>query len=205
MSAPSFDVAMGHRLRREREDRGLTAADVALLAADRLSLGWDRSTVTRIELGQRQLLAGELVLLAVLYDAPVADLLPDERCELSPAVIAVPAAAAKTVEWQQRVALADTVTATDALSVLTTTATATAALSVTKYRADDATVKAAHRLGVDPSAVAAAAIQLWGRGLTAERDRRVEAMPGESPQSRGRRRGHVTRELVEDLRRSLGA
>jgi len=205
MGAPSFDVAMGHRLRREREDRGLTAADVALLAVDRLGLGWDRSTVTRIELGQRQLLAGELVLLAVLHDVPVVDLLPDERCELSPAVSAVPAAAAKTVEWRQQVALTDTATSTDTLSVLRTAATAAATLSVTKHQADDATVKAAHRLGVDPAAVSVAAVRLWGRGLTAERDRRVEAMPGESPQSRGRRRGHVTRELVEDLRRSLGA
>src|SRR5664280_496730 len=118
MGAPSFDVAMGHRLRREREDRGLTAADVSLLAVDRLGLSWDRSTVTRIELGQRQLLAGELVLLAVLHGVPVVDLLPDERCELSPAVTAVPAAAA-----------------------LVTTATATATASVVKHQADDATVK----------------------------------------------------------------
>src|SRR5664280_725457 len=159
MGAPSFDVAMGHRLRREREDRGLTAADVALLAVDRLGLGWDRSTVTRIELGQRQLLAGELVLLAILHDVPVVDLLPDERCVLSDAVIAVPAAAAKTVECRRPVALADTATATDTLSVLDMTGTATATASVVKHQADDATVKAAHRLGVDPSAVAVAAIR----------------------------------------------
>jgi hypothetical protein len=76
---------------------------------------------------------------------------------------------------------------------------------MTTYRADDATVRAAHRLGVPPSTVTMTAIQLWGRGLTAERDRRVEAMPGESLRPRAGRRGHVTRELVEDLRRSLGA
>lgn len=154
MGMSGFDVAMGRWLRRERESRGLTAADVALLAVQRSGLGWDRSTVTRIELGQRQLLASELVLLAALYDVPVVDLLPDER----PAISAVP------------------------------------------HQMDDATVKAAHRLGVDPSTVAATAVQLWGRGLTAERDRRVAVISGESLRSRGRRRGHVTRELVEDLR-----
>jgi transcriptional regulator with XRE-family HTH domain len=63
---------------------------------------------------------------------------------------------------------------------------------------DEATVKAARRLGADPVEVDAKARQLWGRSLTAERDARV----GVASRSRvdQARRGHVTRQLIDELR-----
>lgn len=63
---------------------------------------------------------------------------------------------------------------------------------------DEATAKAARRLGIQPEAADAAARRLWGRGLSAERDARL----GTATRSRAdqARRGHVTRHLIEELR-----
>lgn len=66
---------------------------------------------------------------------------------------------------------------------------------------DEATVKAAQRLDVDPVEVDALARRLWGRTLTEERD----AQLGAATRSRAdqARRGHVTRALIEQLRGAL--
>ncbi|MGW5123278.1 helix-turn-helix domain-containing protein [Streptomyces sp. NPDC004069] len=63
---------------------------------------------------------------------------------------------------------------------------------------DEATVKAAQRLGWSPQEVDATAHRLWGRSLTAEREARI----GGAPRTRAdqARRGHVTRQLMGELR-----
>src|SRR5262249_9471208 len=76
----------------------------------------------------------------------------------------------------------------------------------------DAEQKAARALRVSPGAVVEAAHQRWGRGFTAERDRRVgaytapmlkqdpdEARRPEWPRRLQAIRGHITRELLEEL------
>ncbi|RBY92947.1 hypothetical protein DQ241_02660 [Blastococcus sp. TF02A-30] len=68
----------------------------------------------------------------------------------------------------------------------------------------EATRKAARRLGVTPRTVETAAVQLWGRSLTAERDHRVEPRPDEDVRSLQARRAHVTRTLLSELRFHLG-
>jgi transcriptional regulator with XRE-family HTH domain len=75
--------------------------------------------------------------------------------------------------------------------------------SPVKAGPDEATVKAAQRLNADPVDVDTKARQLWGRGLTAERDARL----GAAKRSRAdqARRGHVTRALIEELRKALPA
>jgi hypothetical protein len=81
----------------------------------------------------------------------------------------------------------------------------------------DAETKAAASFGVEPIVVVRAAHRLWGRGLTAERERRMldevatvvekdlGAVPDEASADRTARtlqakRGHVTRELLAELR-----
>ncbi len=67
----------------------------------------------------------------------------------------------------------------------------------------DATVKAAKRLGVTTADVDAAARALWGQTLAGERDKRVQPVEGETPRALQARRGHVTRALLDELRRYL--
>ncbi len=66
----------------------------------------------------------------------------------------------------------------------------------------DAEQKAARRLHVSPFEVALAAQKLWGRSLTAERDRQVAFRETDAAATGRRRaiRGHVTRLLVEEIR-----
>jgi transcriptional regulator with XRE-family HTH domain len=64
----------------------------------------------------------------------------------------------------------------------------------------DAVVRAATVLGVDPVDVSDTAVQLWGRGLIEERDRRLN----EDPRARGEQstrvlRGHITRQLLNEI------
>lgn len=214
-AALPFAVALGHRLRRVREDTGHTAADVAAMSRH-FGLGWDRSTVARIELGRRQVTGAELLVLPLLYDRSLADLLPTEAARLGADVTATPealravltkvparqgwnlpgvdrlaadVAAALTPEWAQRVdeLARRLVPGADALEVGEAAADGL----------DDATAKAARRLGVPALRVAVAARRLWGRSLAAERDARVG--PVGNARTRQARRGHVTRALLAEL------
>jgi hypothetical protein len=66
----------------------------------------------------------------------------------------------------------------------------------------DAEQKAARRMRTFPLAVAVAARKQWGRSFTGERDHRVvmQASPGASSRTLQALRGHVTRELLDELR-----
>jgi hypothetical protein len=69
---------------------------------------------------------------------------------------------------------------------------------------EEAGLKAAKRLGRTAAEIDAASRKLWGLSLAAERDRRVEERadePSKTPRALQARRGHVTRALVEELRR----
>jgi transcriptional regulator with XRE-family HTH domain len=208
-----FAVALGHRLRQVRENAGHTAADVAA-AAQLLGLSWDRSTVARIELGQRNVTAAELLAMTQVYDVAVADLLPTEAARLTDVLTATPAGLADSLTgagphdgWDfERGAevimdafrgMADRLNAVQArlpgARLLTIAAAA-------KHFRDETTTKAARRLDATAEEVAVAAQQLWQRSLAAERDARVEAMgPVTSARARQARRGHVTRAMLDDL------
>ncbi len=59
----------------------------------------------------------------------------------------------------------------------------------------------ADRLDVPTEVVARIATELWGRSLTEERDRRVDALGEMEPNERQAHRGHVTRELAQEIER----
>jgi hypothetical protein len=64
---------------------------------------------------------------------------------------------------------------------------------------DEATIKAAKRLGVPPADIEVAAAELWGHRFPKERDRRAEARAGETKRQLQTRRGHAARALVAEL------
>ena len=206
----TFGVAFGHRVRQVREANGQTAAEVASLATH-FGLGWDRSTVTRVELGQRQVTAAELLVLPVLYGVSVADLLPTEPCQLTHDVSAAPDVmrAALTdvpgLNDYESPRVREVITAgLDAMAKIASSVQkrypdvpGMLLLDANRHRKDVVVVKAAQRLGADPFDVAVAALQLWGHDLTTERDRRVGT--SDSLRARQARRGHVTRALTDEL------
>ena len=69
-------------------------------------------------------------------------------------------------------------------------------------RPQEAEQKAAKRLGVTADDIMAGALYLWGRTLSAERDARAEkqATDDASPRRLQAIRGHVTRDLLNELR-----
>lgn len=217
----TFDVALGHRLRRVREDQKLTADDIARHST-LLGLDWDRSTVARIELGKRRVTAAELFLLPRLYGGSngLPGLLPTERVTLTSAVAATPDALASVLsrspagrkgwslpKWDELLAQTwDRLKASAPSREAWAREAAPGAESygvvveASTHMREEATTKAAARLGATPLQVAVAALQSWDRGLAEERDARVEAMgPATSTRARQARRGHVTRTLLAEL------
>lgn len=64
---------------------------------------------------------------------------------------------------------------------------------------DEAARKAARKFHVPPVTVALAALDQWGRSLSSERDRRM-AESDIDPRRRQALRGHISRELLAELR-----
>jgi len=241
----TLTAAIGNQLRELREEMGLRQDDVAT-AAKALGLRWSRVAVVRLEAGQRQLEAGEFLLLPeVLMIASMrirgqsglegiermvelADLLPKSgvmsltpECRVD--VRALRAAVdgrygdvrstdldgplLRNLRRRQTAVvaamgrlLAQSSELQETLDSVWAEAPATVKARAVHEAAGEAEQKAARRLGVHPAAVALAAHRLWGRSLTAERDRRVaEQSPGDLPRRIQAVRGHVTRKLVAEL------
>lgn len=167
-------------LRAWREAAGLTQDEVAT-AARAKGLPWVRDTVAALELGRRELTLDELV---VLRGKPL------ERAEV-----------ASLFDRAKR----------------------QAPLSAASAAQLDAEGKAARKLGVEPPVVVAAAHRLWGMTLTEKRDRVLQDHVGvraltvnywqkqgvsvDEPVTSARTiqaaRGHITRNLVAQLRDAL--
>ncbi len=209
-----FGVALGHQLRRVREENGQTAAQVAHRAGY-IGLRWDRSTVARIELGQRQVTAGELLLLTVLFDRPLSALLPTEAVRLNDVATATPTELAEVLTrspdsrgWHFEGLLEAVQEGLErlrgplkALEARLPGATAIDLIHAASHMREETTTKAARRLDATAEEVAVAAVMLWERSLPEERDRRVEALgPTNGVRAKQARRGHVTRALLEELR-----
>lgn len=211
---PSFGTALGHRLRRVREDARLTAQEVSDLSST-YGLGWDRTIVSRVERGSRQVSAVELMALGALYRRSVADLLPTEPCRLTDRLGAEPTALRDALmsppdyvapAGSMQGALVEA--ALPALRWAHDRYPGTAVRWVgqaEQHAHDAAVVKAASRLAVDPLDVAVGAVTVWGRDLVTERDERVGVVAGEGIRARQARRGHVTRMLLDELRPALEA
>ncbi len=219
---PAFTAALGQRLRRARAERGWTAEDVARYARG-VGLRWDRSLVAGIETGRRNVSAAELLLLPVIYARPLVDLLPDERVRLSDKAAPSPEALRDALTeapdldgdgwlltgYMEPPPNVDVLLARGARVLQEITSRFPDAPLGSLKRADqhandEPTSKAARKLGVDRQVVAVAAEQLWGHGLAAERDRRVDQQGKSlSPRALQAARGHITRALLGELQELL--
>ena len=211
---PTFDVALGRRLRKIRQEEERTAQQVS--RASRLAgLGWGPTTVSRVESGERSVSALELMLLTRLYERSVADLLPVDACRLADEVVAdegVLSQALTTypaglrmpqvggdVDRAPEAAVGSGVEDAAPLWPVTDLGLLREALGAPVEEAES---KAARRLGTEVSAedVRVAARVLWGRTLVDERDARLGDDAGDGARARQARRGHITRTLTDELR-----
>lgn len=179
-------------------------------------LMWNRTQLAKVERGEREVSLGELFALIAALDVAPAELLSgesDERVMLTEHVSVSPR---QLTQWMnprksrlgadnvQRLGVPTTITLVpgkprpNAWPDLDDDELASADAAAV----GDAERKAAERLGVDAVTVARAALVTWRRSLVDERDRRVKKQAAEDATSRTiqAERGHVTRELLEELR-----
>jgi transcriptional regulator with XRE-family HTH domain len=222
--APTLAAVLGAGLRSIREQRGERQDDIAHLA--RLhGLRWTRTTVAKVERGERAMSVEEVVLLSLALRVAMSDLVSGadmiaitEDAALSarnlralldgrrddvvlpgvdiPAVRQAPARLRQLARLFQRT-----------VAPVWPDPPMWAVKEAQMAASNDAEVNASRRLGVAPFLVALAACRRWGRTLTAERDERVaEAAPGDaSSRTLTALRGHVTRQLVAELEAELPA
>lgn len=207
----TIEQAIGQEVRRRREAAGVGQSAVAG-AARQYGLPWTRAMVAAVELGRRRLTLGELALLPLVLGSAgvtagplltLADLIPVSDQQVS---------AGPSLAMPLRIARALLLEGGDELKSVPRVVAPGHVARRTLEAAGDAEQKAATALHVSPEAVVEAAHQRWGRSLTAERERRVEAYtrpmltrdPAEAvspewPRRLQAIRGHVTRELLKEL------
>jgi len=198
--ANGIDAAVGRRLREIREAAGILQEELAQMAFA-YGFDWDRSTVAGIETGRRRLKLGEFLLLPHMLATARAgsfeleDLIPEgSKVAITPRVSAAPEQLRKILRGQ-----AGRVGDTEI-------AHAYAADDVHGRRLEsEAERKVARQLGVNVVDVVDASFTLWGQPLASERDARTQQRlaPDAPPRTLQAVRGHVTRELVADLKQAL--
>ncbi len=212
---PTLKSAIGARVRVLREQAGLTQ-DALVLEARRWSLPWTRSTLTKIELGDRSLAVEELPLLAGALKVPMVELVPPGPAWLW----LLPGAAIRgdalrgllvgadpgqlsarnfNVEWSRSFskALADLTETADHVASIWPDAPARTIDLAREAAAGETERRAARRLGLHPEQVATLAYRRWGMSLTAKREQRLREQ--KRPEDAMALRGHVTRALVAEL------
>jgi len=183
-----LDGLLAARLRVVLEAEGQRREDIAHGMA-LLGFRWTGNTVSQVINGRRGLSVLEVAGLCEALGSPLLELLGPEAQVTLPngrAVTADQIANAVSTgggDWQARATVR----------------------ALFRQDADEATAKAARRLGAEPHEVEEAAEALWGRPLSAERDGRIKAddVDLNAPENRRTlqaRRGHATRPLIEELR-----
>jgi hypothetical protein len=202
-----LDVAIGRNLRVIREKAGVPR-ELLVLAAQRVGIPWSVATLTLIESGRRRLTTGELFLLPHVLTTciPTAehsfgmhDLIPvslpdDTQLAITPDCQAY-------TEWLRQLILSDGVRTEEFETRFGSMCTTRRDREQPHY--DEVTLRAAHALRVPVQTIALAAITLWeGRTFIEERDERLRSRATEdaSPRYIQAVRGHIARELMQELR-----
>ncbi len=202
--APTIPALVGRRVRELREETGRSQDQLAD-AARRAGLDWTRASVASLETGRRGLSAEEFLLL------PLALRFLDERDHTL----------AELLEGAYKIARPTGGTAvTSFLRSLVNGGDTAAVGAVHRQIAGGVGIRASIERGVDymaareaerhiaralkvtPEQVVRASWERWRHGLTEERETRVAKRAGENPSPRSLQaiRGHVTRELIDELR-----
>ena len=196
---------IGRNLRKHREEHGLRQDDVAHRVRE-LGVEWTRAVIAAIETGGRTLDIGELVLLAVALGIRLSDLLEGDGDVLVGGGVPVSLRLLRDLFKDNRGGHTYS-----ALSFeLAQRVTPPSDESRFVIAIGEAERRAAQRLGVTPLEISRQAFQLWGRGLTDERDHRMQdaepvlgATVAELQRKERALRGHVSRELVAELRAKI--
>lgn len=208
-------------IRRLRLKRQLRQEEVAAMAR-RFGVPWSQATIAAIERGTRKVALEEGYILMTVLDVPMAELLAagaDESID----VAGMEVEGADLVDWAKGEPV-----------VILTSGSVEPSLSAARQRrlsplagrygldADHDTLarlasvslrpvdqKASRALGVWTKTrgafeIAAAAESLWGKGLQEARDERYQQIKGYGGDARARR-GHVTRQLLDELRAHIKA
>lgn len=211
---PTLVSVIGRNLRVWREAQGWTQSEVAYRCRT-LGADWTQATVSAMEAGNRPLELGEFLVLLVALRIPPSDLVAGEGPLRFASTATAPAEAVAAIFNEEAVLgltphLVEPVI-TNALGRAFQAPKRIVHDFEARYRhpsferppsgqiiaaaEQEAERKAARRLGMTPRALTLAAYALWGRSLTDEREQRVGPDPNRA------RRGHVTRQLIEELRR----
>lgn len=198
-------TVVGENLRKVRMANRWTQDKLASAVA--LSgLNWKRTHVADFENGRRETIdVGTLVVLASACEISAPDLFAGEGAVLLTPRSEYERYSATVTREELRTWLS---AGTAALEVGGTDAVK-AALDRFRYEGREIPIEAdaalAERLGVSTRAVVDAALQVWDRSLTEERDRRVAALGDLPLNERQAKQGHITRQLTAILTKWMGA
>jgi transcriptional regulator with XRE-family HTH domain len=197
----TVERAIGREIGRRREAAKITQSEVAMYARQ-LFLPWTRATIAAIELGRKELTLAELaVMLLVLKEAGISstrlslgDLIPpdDRPVHLWPGV---------------QLSLRDARTLLLGGDDTREIRPVNVGVDIRDFQACDPTEqKAAATLRVPPRAIVDAAYDLWDHSLSRERLQRLQGSSAASGATERRLqalKGHVTRQLLDELRPRL--
>jgi hypothetical protein len=194
------------RIRRERRTkRGAPWRQADLAQEMRASgLPWTQATVAAVEAGQRSLALEELAgLCGVFYRDLTALLSLDEGEEglhfagelWQPSQVVVELGRGRHMRWA---GILESLREGAPLHIALLGGPSS--LDWSNEPSDPMYVKAARALGVTVAEVEKASRKLYGRALPEERDRRLGEVEDLAPRTLQARRGHITRELLSELR-----
>ena len=196
---PRIDQVLGKNLERLRKEKGWSQDDL-VSRGWQVGLPWSRTTIAALESGKRAVELGEVVLVALILKSSVDELLAGDDVTL---------VGEETVMWLEdvrEVLMSDQRAALESFPDIhrrVSKARAPEGYSRIMLSANgEAEQKAARKLGVTPQTIAQAAYGLWGRSLTDERNLQVEQLEWVDETSTRQvqaLRGHVTRQLLEDI------
>ncbi|HZN76211.1 MAG TPA: hypothetical protein VFC00_31665 [Micromonosporaceae bacterium] len=211
-----------------RERNGRTQDDVARAARD-CGLSWDRARVAALERGEKAVSAEELVILptiltlALMTEVVLPDLLAEDvdvllagGSRMSGREVAqvlagqfvdhvLPTNEALAAEFEA--ALQAFIPVFKKVQARMKKLDLPGRISVAYLKTEgEAEAKAAAKFGEQRVIISGAALDLWGRSLTAERDARLaeEVPPDAPPRTVQAKRGHITRRLLAEMAERLG-
>ena len=198
----AFSAAVGRRVRKLREEAGRSQDELAV-AGRRVGLMWTRGSVASLETGRRGLGAEEFMLLPLALKLltgrdhwRLGDLLPEDRVLIWFPLGGIRSRKLKLLLAGKSVADRD---------IGGGTARRLRPVKDRLEEQSEAVRHAAKRLEVEPGTVSRVAERLWRRNFSEEREHRVAERGGADASTRSLQalRGHVSRELINELRCAL--
>lgn len=200
--APGLDQVVGQNLERLRRKRGWSQDDL-VSRGWLVGLPWSRMTIATLGSGKRAIGLGEVVLIALAARVSVNELLAGGGQVLIGDGSRMPLSDVRAVVTGDAAEPDDL----GLIAMRVHVGRRQAYEQVMLSSAGEAEQKAARRLGVSPQTIAEAAYDTWRRSLTDERNSRVEELTNSEKSARSVQalRGHVTRQLLNELENLMSA